>query len=108
MTTLGQQWRQQVHCDDTNYRALSESISRCEQEAREWVSQAKREALEAGIASCISRGSDSLGLPVPSHIIQAWPIREFMAELATKDILADIALDGDEPGVSLLLLTPTR
>lgn len=106
MTNLGQQWRQHVPTNDHNHQLLREGIQQREERARTWVAQAQLKDLQSGIDSCISRGSDSLALPIPSDIATSQAVRNFMNMLNDKGILADIALDGDEPGISLMLVMP--
>ncbi len=106
MGTMGRQWRAQVARDEKNYHTLRSGITERELLAAAWVAQAQLHDLEAGIASCVSRNSDSLALPVPTPLVATDTLRNFMTGLGSQSIMADIAIDADGPGTSLLLLTP--
>ena len=106
MTNLGQQWRQHVPANDHNLQLLQEGIKQRDERAQTWVTQAQLKDLQAGIDSCISRGSDSLALPISTEIATSRAVRNFMNMLNDKGMLADIALDGDQPGISLMLIMP--
>lgn len=102
----GEQWRQRVPFNQENYRVLESGIARREQAAAVWVKQAQLRDLESGIASCISRGSDSLALAFPTDIAVTATLRQFMDHLVGQGFLVDVAFTEDVPGSSLLLIAP--
>jgi hypothetical protein len=107
MTTFGQNWRQQVAAQQNDLAAVQQSITEREQLAADWIEKVTTRDLEAGIASCISRSSDSLAIPMPKTIVLTKAFTSFMASLPAKDLLADVALDGDAEGQTYLLVSPS-
>lgn len=106
MANLGEQWRQQVGNAGTNSEILWNIVRQREELARAWVRQIQLQDLPDGIKSCISRGSDSLALPLPLQLVTSQAIREFMNTLSEKGLLSDIALDDQDPDTALLLIIP--
>lgn len=106
MTTFGQSWRQQVPAHQNDEAAFQKTITEREQLAADWIERVTSHDLEAGIASCISRSSDSLAIPMPKTIVVTKAFRNFMATLPQQDLLVDVALDGDEEGQTYLLVSP--
>ncbi|MGO7367087.1 hypothetical protein [Rhizobium leguminosarum] len=107
MSTLGQQWRQQVTADMANLSILEESLARREAQAEAWVREAQLRNLLDGINSCIARNSDSLALPVPSELVTTRALRNFMVSLSDQDLTVDVAIDADGDGESLLMIAPS-
>lgn len=106
MTTFGQSWRQQVPAHQNDEAAIQQTITQREQLATEWIDRVTSHDLQTGIASCISRSSDSLAIPMPKTIVVTEAFRNFMSTLPQQDLLADVALDGDEEGQTYLLVSP--
>lgn len=107
MTTFGQNWRQQVRTQQGDLAAFQQNMAEREKLAAEWIEKVSTHELEAGIASCISRASDSLALPMPKTIVITKAFRSFMASLPEQDLLVDVALEGDEEGQTYLLVSPS-
>ncbi len=106
MGTLGQQWRKQVLRDEDNFKVLRDGITQNELDATAWVAEAQETGLPVGIASCVARKSDSLALPIPTKLVATDALRSFITQLGGEGIMADIAVEGDASGTSLLLLSP--
>ncbi|MBB3967170.1 hypothetical protein [Rhizobium metallidurans] len=107
MTTSGQNWRQLVSTQKNDLAAARQNIIEREQLAADWIERVTSHDLEAGIASCISRASDSLAIPMPKTIVITKAFRSFMEAMPAKDLLVDVALDGDDEGNTYLLVSPS-
>lgn len=107
MTTFGQNWRQQVVTRQNDLAAFQQNMAEREQLAADWIEKVNTHELEAGIASCISRASDSLAIPMPKTIVVTKAFRSFMATMPEQDLLVDVALEGDEEGQTYLLISPS-
>lgn len=106
MTTFGQNWRQQVPAHQNDEASFQQTITEREKFAEEWIERITGHDLEAGIASCISRSSDSLAIPMPKTIVVTKAFRNFMDSIPQQDLHVDVALDGDEHGQTFLLVSP--
>lgn len=106
MTTLGESWKRQVSVNGENRQVLEAGIAQRELAAAQWVEQAQKTKLPQGIASCITRGSDSLALPLPTDIIATAPFRTFLDFLRSEGLLLDVAINGEGSPDSLLLISP--
>ncbi len=106
MATLGEDWKRQVPLNDSNRRELEDGIARREHAAAQWIEGVQQGLLAKGIASCVSRGSDSLALPFPTEIVASAPLRSFMDTLQAEGLLVDVAVNGQGAQESLLLVTP--
>lgn len=106
LATLGEDWKRKVSINEDNRRVLEEGIARREQVATQWIEHVRKIALAQGIASCVSRGSDSLALPFPTEIVASAPLCSFMDALKAENLLVDVVVNGQSAQESLLLVTP--
>lgn len=106
MATLGEDWKRQVPANEGNRRVLEDGIARREQTAVQWIEHVRQTELAQGIASCVSRGSDSLALPFPTEIVASAPLRSFMDSLTAEGLLVDVVVNGESAQESLLLVAP--
>lgn len=106
MATLGENWKRQVPVNEDNRLILKDGIARRDETAAQWIEHVRQTALAQGIASCVSRGSDSLALPFPTEIVASAPLRSFMDTLQAEGLLVDVVVNGQGTQESLLLVTP--
>lgn len=86
---------------------LKNGIEAREVKVEAWLRNCFVGEIEAGISSCISRNSDSLGLPFPTEYLPAQAFQQYLTWLQAAGLTVDVAVSAHGAEYSLLLRSPT-